>query len=70
MNAIFEESTTKEEPVENKEEYLANLLRTREVVRFAGELKDRKKSANTGDRFEHQLVVALKWQIMKKNEDQ
>ena len=30
MNAIFEESfTTKEEPVENKEEYLANLLRTR-----------------------------------------
>ena len=30
INAIFEESfTTKEEPVENKEEYLANLLRTR-----------------------------------------
>ena len=30
MNAILEESsTTKEEPVENKEEYLANLLRTR-----------------------------------------
>ena len=30
MNAIFEESsTTKEEPVENKQEYLANLLRTR-----------------------------------------
>ena len=29
MNAILEESsTTKEEPVENKEEYFANLLRT------------------------------------------
>ena len=30
MNVILEEySTTKEESVENKEEYLANLLRTR-----------------------------------------
>ena len=30
MNTISEESsTTKEEPVENKEEYLVNLLRTR-----------------------------------------
>ena len=30
MNAIFEESsTTKEEPAENEEEYLGNLLRTR-----------------------------------------
>ena len=30
MNAIFEESSaTEEEPVENKEEYLANLLKTR-----------------------------------------
>ena len=30
MNAIFEESsTTKEEKVDNKEEYLANLVRKR-----------------------------------------
>ena len=53
MNAIFEESsTTKEEPVENKEEYLV-----------------KKIPANTGNSFEHQLVVAVKWRNMKKTED-
>ena len=38
MNAIFEESSvTKEEPVENKEEYLANFTENKKAVSFAGE---------------------------------
>ena len=38
MNAILEESsTTKEESVENKEEYLAMYIENKKVIRFAGE---------------------------------
>ena len=43
---------------------------TEEYATYSCELSWRtEKLANTGNNLEHQVVVAVKWQIMKKNED-